>query len=140
MHDQNKVEACRPNRLYRYKSRGFPAVRTSTPVSVILKADQSRRASRYVAHSQQRLFKLSTSLPIYGRRCPIIRPMNFVPIPPKIYHLRPECQYISAPTIARLLTGSMVKHCVVDLLPTFFWSKWARTIPGFIVPTALFLA
>jgi hypothetical protein len=45
MHDQNKVEACRrPNRLYRYKSRGFPAVRTSTPVSVILKADQSRRA------------------------------------------------------------------------------------------------
>ena len=44
MHDQIKVEACRgPNRLYRYKSRGFPAVRTSTPVSVILKTDQSRR-------------------------------------------------------------------------------------------------
>jgi hypothetical protein len=43
MHDQNKVEACRrPNRLYRYKSRGFPAVRTSTPVSVILNTDQSR--------------------------------------------------------------------------------------------------
>ena len=90
MHDQNKVEAClRPNRLYRYKSRGFPAVRTSTPVSVILKTDQSRRGcSGYVAHLQQRFFKLSTSLPINGRRCPVIGPMNFIPITPKIYHLQ----------------------------------------------------
>lgn len=90
MHDQNKVEAClRPNRLYRYKSRGFPAVRTSTPVSVILKTDQSRwGCSEYVAHLQQRFFKLSTSLPIDGRRCPVIGPMDFIPITPKIYHLQ----------------------------------------------------
>ena len=90
MHDQNKVEAClRPNRLYRYKSRGFPAVRTSTPVSVILKTDQSSwGCSGYVAHLQQRFFKLSTSLPVNGRRSPVIRPMNFIPITPKIYHLQ----------------------------------------------------
>jgi hypothetical protein len=90
MHDHNKEEAClRPNRLYRYKSRGFPAVRTSTPVSVILKTDQSRwGCSGYVPHLQQRFFKLSTSLPIYGRRCPVIGPMNFIPITPKIYHLQ----------------------------------------------------
>ncbi len=95
MHDQNKVEAClRPNRLYRYKSRGFPAVRTSTPVSVILKTDQSRWDALDVAHLQQRFFKLSTSLPINGRRCPVIGPMDFVPITPEIYHLRGMSGYI----------------------------------------------
>lgn len=63
-----------------------------------VKTDQSRSGALcYVAHSQQRFFKLCTSLPIHRRRSPVIRPMNFVPIASKIDHLRPERQYTSAP-------------------------------------------
>jgi hypothetical protein len=90
-------EACYtcPNRLYRYKSRGFPAVRTSTPVSVILEASINQCGrSKYVARLQQCFFELGTPLSIYCSRCPVIGPMNLVPITPKINHLRLASQEI----------------------------------------------
>ena len=115
MNDQNKVEACRrPNRLYRYKSRGFPAVRTSTPVSVILKTDQSRRAlwicgtlTTTFLQTEHFSSHLRSSLSSY--RANELRP-NY----PQDLSSAAACQDISVHAIAWLLTGSIVKHCVVD--------------------------
>jgi hypothetical protein len=44
-------------------------------------------AQKDVARLQQCFFELGTSLSVYRRRCPVIGPMNLVPITSKIYHL-----------------------------------------------------
>jgi hypothetical protein len=121
MHDQNKVEAClRPNRLYRYKSRGFPAVRTSTPVSVILKTDQSRWGcsgcgTLTTTFLQTEHFSSHRRSSLSSYRANELHP-NY----PQDLSSTAACQVISVSATASLLTGSIVKHCVVDSLITFF--------------------
>ncbi len=124
MHDQNKVEAClRPNRLYRYKSRGFPAVRTSTPVSVILKTDQSRWGCSGCG-TLTTTFLQTVHFSSHQRSSLSSYPANELhPNCHQDLSSTAACQLISVFEIAPLLTGSIVKHCVVDLLKTFFRSK-----------------